>query len=609
MENINPAQLLRSIRQRKYLAKDFSSLKSNLVEYAKLFDIEDKSESGIVGMLLEFAAYVGDNTSFYLDHQFTELNPQKAVETINIERHLNNAGVPITGASPALVYETIYVTIPAVNGSPDETVFPIVQEGSTFLSRTGVVFNLLEDIDFTKIDSTTGELKASVSVQTTDSSGNPKSFTLSARGLCMSGTETTETFSIGTTFVPFRKISLSNSNVQEITLVSDNLGNIYYEVNSLSDDVVFERKENLSLDSDEVTNVLQLKPAPYRFTTSTTLSDRSTTLTFGGGSASSLEDDVIPDPTDFALPIRHKKTFPRIAINPEKMLTSRTLGVAATNTTLSISYRYGGGLSHNVRKDSIRSVQTLNMIFPNSPSAAAAGKVRDTIEVNNLENAQGGEDALTVDELRALIPSYRNSQERIASKEDLLARVYTIPSNYGRVFRASVMDNPSNPNSAELHIISRDLNGKLKTSPDSLKKNLKVYLRPFRMISDAIDVFDSQIINLTVTVSAVIDPKLNKESILKNVINELTKYFDQKNFNINQAINISDVKNIIWMVEGVRSIDILKFETISGDYGTRSYNRSSFNVKNNTVKGFIFPPRGGIFEIKYPKFDIVGKAI
>ena len=78
---------LKAVRQRKYLAKDFDALRSNLLEYARQYypdRLKDFSESSLGGLFLDFAAYVGDNLSFYLDHQYGELNPTTAIEQNNI---------------------------------------------------------------------------------------------------------------------------------------------------------------------------------------------------------------------------------------------------------------------------------------------------------------------------------------------------------------------------------------------------------------------------------------------------------------------------------------------------------------------------------------------
>lgn len=605
---------LKSVRQRKYLSRDFDSLRANLLEYARLYypdRLRDFSESSLGGLFLDFAASVGDNLSFYLDHQFGELDPDTAVENVNIERALKTSGVTVVGAAPSLAPVTIYVQVPADTSSgvvgPSISAIPVIQAGSVFTAENGVEFILLEDVNFNKKRSD-GTYLASIRVGQKSTSGVPVTFILALSGLCVSGKETSENFVIGKSFVAFRQVPLSNPNVSEITSVTDGLGNTYYPVASLSHDVVYRNVLNVAKDNDLVKDAIKVIPAPYRFITNTDLSTRRTTLTFGGGSADTLEDDVIPDPSDFAIAFPFSRTFSRLPVNPQQLLQTKTLGVAATDTTLTVTYRYGGGLNHNVPADNIKIVKTLRATFPGNPIPSVASSVRNSIEVTNTINASGGEDAPTTDDLKALIPSVRNSQERIVSREDLLARVYTLPSNFGRVFRASVRSNPINPLATQLFIISRDADSKLIVSPDTLKQNLKQYLNPYRMISDAVDVLDARVVNLTFSFDVIVDPTLNRAIVLQNVLTKLQSFFDIKNFHIDQPIVMSDVNHAIFSTSGVMSVTNMLFSSINGVNNNRTYSDVAYDVSTNLRNGILFPPGGGIFEIRYPEVDIIGKA-
>ena len=605
---------LKEVRQRRYLAKDFDALRSLLLEYARLYypdKIRDLSESSMGGLLMDLAAYTGDVMSFYLDHQYGELNPDTTVEDANIERHLNTAGVPIVGAAPALVPVTIFVQIPAEEVQnvvlPMDDAIPIVQSNTIFEANNGTAFILVEDVDFSATRSD-GSLMAEVRVGTKASDGTPLSFILAREGLCISGVEVTENISINSTFVPFRKLTLSNPNVSEIISVNDGFGNIYYEVEHLTHDVVYRNVLNTAKDNDIVKDSLKIVPAPYRFTANADLSTRRTTLTLGGGNANTLEDDVIPDPSDFAISFPYSKTFSRIPVNPNQLIQTKTLGVAAAGTTLTVTYRHGGGLSHNVKAGSIEDVQTLRMSFPGNPSPAVAGAVRGSIEVTNRIPASGGEDAPTADDLKDLIPSIKNSQERIVTREDLLARVYTIPSNFGRVFRAAIRSNPNNPLATQLFIVSRNPESQLIISPDTLKQNLIKFLNPYRMISDAIDIMDARIINLGLSFDVLIDPTLNRSIVLQSILSKLQTLFNIKNFNIDQPIVTSDVRNTIFSTPGVISINNIVFENLTGFINNREYSDQIFDVEANTRQGIIFPPGGGIFEVRYPDVDVIGKA-
>jgi len=605
---------LKNVRQRRYLGKDFDGLRAQLLEYARLNypdRIKDFSESSMGGMLLDMAAYVGDTTSFYLDHQYAELNYDTAVETVNIERAIKSSGVPIVGSSPAVVPVTVYVQVPAEKTQnvlgPVTNSLPIVMAGSTFSADNGVDFILLEDIDYNKKKSD-GTYLAQIKVGQKTSAGDPTTFILAAIGLCVSGKDATETISIGGTFVPFRRVTLGNPNVSEITSVVDGYGNIYYQVSALSHDVVYKNVLNTAKDNDIVKDAIKVIPAPYRYVINVDLATRKTVLTFGGGSANTLEDDIIPDPSDFAIAFPYSKTFSRIPVNPQQLLQTKTLGTAAVDTSIQVSYRHGGGLNHNVTENSVRTVKTLRVFFPGNPSAAVAANIKGSIEVTNKIEASGGEDAPTASELTSLIPGVKNSQERIVSREDLLARVYTLPSNFGRVFRAAIRSNPNNPLATQLFIVSRNPDSKLIISPDTLKRNIRTYLNPYRMISDAIDVLDAKIINLSMSFDILIDPSLNRSIVLQSVLTKLQTFFDIKNFHIDQPILISDVVNNIFTVHGVISVNNTKFQSITGKIDNRQYGYETFDVESNTRQGIIFPPPGAIFEIRYPEFDVTGRV-
>lgn len=605
---------LKQVRQRRYLAKDFNALRAQLLEYARLYypdRIRDFSETSMGGLLLDFAAYTGDVLSFYLDHQYGELNSDTAVETPNIERSLRGAGVPITGAAPALVPVTIYVQVPAEKVmntlGPSIQTIPTVLANSVFRADNGTEFILLEDIDFNQ-KRTDGSYMARIRVGTKTSTGTPTTFIMARTGLCISGKEATESIALGTTFTPFRQVTLNNANVSDVVSVNDGLGNIYYQVAALTHDVVYRNVLNTSKDNNLVKDAIKVVPAPFRYMANVDLATRKTSLTMGGGNANTLEDDIIPDPSDFAISFPYSKTFSRIPINPQQLLQTKTLGVVATDTTLTVNYRYGGGLNHNVPVDTVRTIKTLKIFFPGNPSAATAANVKGNIQVTNKIAAAGGEDAPSSDDLKALIPSIKNSQERIVTREDLLARVYTIPSNFGRVFRAAIRSNPNNPLSTQLYIVSRDTNNRLIVSPDTLKTNLVKYLNPYRMISDAIDVLDARVVNLTFSFDVLIDPALNRTIVIQNVLTRLQKYFSISNFHIDQPLVMSDLTNLIFQVPGIVSINQLRFDNVTGIMNNRQYSNVTFDVGSNTRLGLVFPPVGGIFEVRYPEVDLIGRA-
>src|SRR3990167_8257586 len=612
---INTKKQIKNVSARSYLIKDRDAFLADLVSYAKTFypdQINDFSEAGIGGLFMDMAASVGDNLSFYLDHQFHELSVDTAVESKNIQRHIRNAGVKITGNSPAVVDVTFALIVSAVkNGTryvPTESELPIILEGTIVTANNGIKFELTEELDFNSKDKA-GNFIAKIIINDVDSNGAPETFILQMTAVCVSGTRVVESFGIENIHIPFRKITLSNENITDVVSVVDTEGNKYYEVDSLTQDTVFIGIFNTKEDGDLVKENLEIIPAPYRFTKSVNIVTKLTTLQFGSGDANSLDDDVIPDPSEFAIPLYGKKNFSRFTIDPGNLLQTRTLGISPVNTSISVDYRHGGGLLHNVSVGNVRFLDKLLIKFPGNPSSATATTIRASIDVNNFTRASGGENAPTLSELKEKVPSYRNAQSRIVTKEDLLARVYTMPSNFGRVFKAGVRSNPLNPLATQLFIISRDAQNQLITSPDSLKINLSTYLNQYRMISDAVDLLDASVTNIGVEFQVAVEPNANKNLVIQDIIKKLKDYFNIKNFSIDQAIQISDVSNIIYNSEGVVSVIGIKFRSFQGSVMERTYSDIKFNVASNTKKGLVLPPAGGIFEIKYPDVDLVGSAI
>lgn len=73
----------KTIIPRRYLAKDFDAYRAEMFQHARTFlgdQIKDLSESGLGGLVIDMCALVGDSLSFYLDHQFNELDVNTAVE-------------------------------------------------------------------------------------------------------------------------------------------------------------------------------------------------------------------------------------------------------------------------------------------------------------------------------------------------------------------------------------------------------------------------------------------------------------------------------------------------------------------------------------------------
>lgn len=601
-------------QNKNYVAKEFNSFRNDLTRYARNYFVDqnaDFSEASLGGMFIELAAYVGDSMTFFLDHQFNELNPETAVQQESILSHARNAGVKIHGASPSSVELSVFIEVPATQDStgayvPTLSALPIILEGSTFSATLGIVFSTTEDLDFNE-RGPDGEFIGETIVSSVDASGNPTNFILTKRVGAISGNVFVQTFTINRS-KPFRKIALANRDVSEIISVVDLEENVYYEVDSLTQDVVFKKTKNVSSDSIEVPSVLEVVSAARRFTTETNFNTSLTTLTFGAGDESVADNDAIPDPSELALPLYGRQTFQRFSIDPKKMTQSKTLGVAPSNTTLVVTYRAGGGLSHNVDAGTIRTADNIRITFPNARTALESSRVTRTIGCSNDSPATGGSKKQSISDVRQAIATARYQQSRIVTTDDLIARIYSMPTNFGRVYRATCRKSSRNPLATELYILSQNSRGQLTLASDTLKKNLKKYLNEYRLISDAIDVLDGSIINYGVEYAVVSTPESNKSVVANAVQAAIASVVNVSGYQMDQPLIEADIISAIINTTGVLSLNKLEIFSISGNVGGRQYTNFNFDVQTNKFKGMIVGPPGSVFELRYTSSDIFGSV-
>jgi len=419
-----------------------------------------------------------------------------------------------------------------------------------------------------------------------------------------SSARVSETFGVPNGFNPFYTITLANTSVSRIVSIVDTEGNQYYEVDSLTQDTVFLPVSNISYDNGTVTDSMEVIPAPRRFTTSTDLTSRTMTLTFGGGE-NAVDERTVVDPSRLALPLYGKGAIPRFSLDPNALLRSKTLGVAPSNTTLTVIYEYGGGLNHNVSANSIRSITSLSMIFPGLPSNGVAASVRASTDVINRDSSSGGTNQPTIQDLRLQIPAAKNSQLRVVTKDDLIARVYSLPTKFGKVAKAGCRSNPSNPLAKQLYILGYNASGNLARASDTLKINLRNYLNDLRLISDAIDIVDSPIVNYAVRASVIVAPNFISLEVLQGTAQAIRNELDISTFQPDQPIVIADVTSAIINTPGVLSLVSLEFIGRSGTIDDTSYSSFAYDMSLASSRGIIIPPPGGIFEILYPTQDVV----
>ena len=608
---------LRNKRKNQFFNKSFQDYRNDLLNYANTYysnNISDFSEASLGGMLLDFAAIVGDSLSFYAEQQFNELNYETANNPENIRKHLKRAGIKEGFPTPSAVFVDFFLEVDVDNSSGSNEVkpllsdLPVIKKETILGSSEGINFVLEEDVDFTK------NYKFE-EVSQFDGSENPSKVIISKKGICISGNITNERVIFGSNPEnEFFAATLENNNITKILSVIDDQLNEYFEVDFLSQNTVFKRE---SFNGEDYVEIV---PAIYKFVREEDFNSLTTTIRFGNGNGKSLESDILENPEDILLPLLGRDYTVSTSLDPNDLLKSNSLGVSPASRTVNIKYKYGGGLDHNLPEGSIDNIIEINYSFPNMASLTATNiiKQKNIIEnmgVLNREESIGGSDGSTLEELKNIIPSAMKSQNRIITHEDLISRIYTLPSNFGKVHKVAALENNFTGTSKDLFVVCKNSEGFYSSANDALKINLSNYLNEFRLIGDNFNIIDCPIFNFGINIIVKIRSGFLAENVFDDIKSRIIANMNFEKLNIGEPINTNDIVNICLNTQGVVNVvsplqEIIVSKTEKDSFidpdsdALLSYNNNFFNPLENFESGLVYPKRGGIFEIRYNNNDI-----
>ena len=185
----------------RYLNKDFSSFRNDLIDFAKQYypnTYNDFNESSPGMMFIEMASYVGDVLSYYVDAQFKEQLLAYAEDTKTLFEMAQSFGYKPKLSSPSFTNLDVFQIVPArgsgVNVQPNYNYALQINEG-TLASNGTTTFRIRENVNFkysSSFDPTT--------VSIYETSGTAPTFYLLKKTVgVVSGTVVEEQFEFGGT--------------------------------------------------------------------------------------------------------------------------------------------------------------------------------------------------------------------------------------------------------------------------------------------------------------------------------------------------------------------------------------------------------------------------
>jgi len=616
-----------------YLGKDFGQFRKNLIDFTKQYfpnDYNDFNESSPGMLFMEMSAYVGDVLSYYADNNLKESLLEQASERKNIYDLARSLGYKSKNAIPAYTDLNVFQLVPStgsgVNNSPDFSYALSIKPGMQVKEDGGAAeFRTLDSIDFTFSSSfNTTEVTVYESDEVTN---QPTYYLLKKKAKVVSGDVKTATFTF-TSPKQYDKIVLDETNVIDIISCEESDGDNWYHVEYLAQDTIFRDVPNL-LENDpdfaqyrsSSPSLLKLLKTSKRFITRLR-SDKKMEIQFGAGISDNNDEEIIPNPDNVGNGIAAFRRPIDVDIDPSNFLYTRAYGQAPANTTLTITYTVGGGVSDNVASSVLTKVE--NIEFNDDPnattSAAMVNFVKSSISTTNESPARGGKSADTLQDIKNNALSNFATQNRLVTKEDYIIRCYSMPAKFGSVAKAYIVPDDQlsqnqmettripNPLAMNLYVLGVDNNNNLTSLNDAVKTNLKNYLDYYRILTDAVNILNAFIVNIGIEFEITVNSNYNSNEVLLLCINELKEYFSIDKWQINQPIIMSDVMNILGNIDGVQSVVDLDFKNLFNT--ADNYSGNVYDLESATKQGIIYPPLDpAIFEIKFLNKDIKGRVV
>jgi hypothetical protein len=660
----------------KYLNKDFAQFKENLVQFSKTYfpkTYNDFSEASPGMLFIEMASYIGDTLSYYIDDTLKQsmlLYADDIESVIPLARYL---GYKPQVSSPSATKLSVYQLVPSIgignSNKPDEKYYLRIKSGLKVASTdNGTEFITSDIVDFSD------ENNREVTVYERDSlTGEPIYYLAKKYVDCISGTQITKEINFSD-YTPYQSVVLPETDIIQILDCRDSNNNKWYEVPYLAQEMVFIEQPNTEANDPDlyqfkstVPYILKTIKTPKRFV-SIINSDSTTTLQFGAGDPTASDEQLIPNLKNVGLGLPNSISRLEESFDPTNFLKTKTYGTSPANTTITVKYLVGGGISSNV---SVNSITTINSIEFDEDTTSFTNqelglyiRMKNSIAVDNEIPAIGGKSGETINEIRQNALANFASQNRAVTSKDYQIRVLSLPSKFGSVAKAyavadgtldnnspsSILASPNhlqeftdlvmnfvnkpdseepseasvksditkflvgktsneneknNPFAINLYLLAYDINGNLTNLNRAVKENIKTYLNEYKILTDGVNLLDGFVINVGVDFEIICYPNYNKSEILINCINELKEYFLIDNMTFNQTINLSEIELLLANIEGVQSVPSVKITNkCGGNYAPHSY-----NIDAATKDKIVYPSLDpSVFEVKFPDQDIKGRV-
>ena len=658
-------------RDIKYLNKDFSKFRENLIDYAKTYfpqTYSDFNESSPGMMFIEMASYLGDVLSYYTDDSLKESLMLYSEDKQNVVALAEYLGYKPRVTSASIVNLAVYQTVPAIgigeNVRPDLEYCLRIREGMVVVaSKTGTRFRTTELLDFNVEDN------REISIYQTDA-GTPTTYLLKKYVNAQSAELKTIEYDFGASPQQFSKIMIGDRNVIDIYDVRDSNGNKWYQVPYLAQEMVYvdyanteQNDKDLAQFKESVPNVLKVLKTSRRFTTKVN-QNNTTSIIFGSGNSTSSDEQLVPTFKNVGLGLNSSIDKMGAFYDPSNFLKTQSYGQAPKGV-FTVSYLVGGGVKSNCGVGELNNIETITFdddgISFQPSELALYNTSKSSVACDNEEPGTGGRGGDTIEEIRENALANFGAQNRAVTRKDYQVRALSLPPKFGGIAKAycapdGELDNNSpasilsNPNSLEEFTgLVQSLGGSNKTE-DEIKTEVTKFLGSKKSnVTEknnplAINLYllgydnNKNISTLNQAVKENLKTYISEYRMLTDGINLIDGYvinigcdfeirvyggYNKREvlvkvqqslanyFNIdNWTFNMAiNISEIELLIAGVEGVQsVPKCEIVNKCLG--SYSSHSYNISDATKGKMVYPSLDpSVFEVKFPNKDIRGRVV
>lgn len=592
-----------------YVERDFVGLRQELMGYVNTYYpdlISNFNDAALFSVFMDLNAAIGDNLHFHIDRSIQETVLQHAQQRSSIYNIARTYGLKIPGQRPSVALVDLSITVPVFGDKEDERYLGILRRGSQ-VSGGGQIFETVTDIDFSSPFNDEGYPNR-LKIPNFNSNNILMNYTIVKREVVVNGiTKVFKKVMNNTGSRQFQEIFLPEKNVLGVVSVIQKDGSSYtnvpsnqeflgttgkwYEMDALVEGRIF------IPDPSKPSDMPGIKVGKYITTNNRFITEFTPQgymkLTFGGGNMSA--DD-------------HLREFARtgLGFSLDKYQNSMALGnTPKPNTTMFIQYRIGGGSNTNLGVNVINQVNKVDFSV-SGPSENINVSVKNSLRCSNITAAVGGADAPTMEEVRNYVSFNFAAQNRAVTIRDYEMLIRKMPGQFGAPAKVSIMEED---NKIKINLLSYDTGGKLvQTTSNTLKRNLAEYLSNYRMMNDYIYISSGKVIDLGVDISVIINGAGTQSSTVANIIDVISTFFEPMMNEMGSNMHISELKSRIQTLNGVVSINEIKFfNKVGGQYSNDQTSQEYIDPIEKEIgllDDTLFAEPDQIHQIRFPAKDI-----